>query len=54
MRIGEVKVMKLIIPFLIIGTVVTAIMWFCSKIGSDGNWYAEHMTENTPDNDPEQ
>lgn len=36
-----------------IGLAVVGIILCCSKVGVDGNWYAEHMAENTPDNDPE-
>lgn len=32
---------------------VVGIIMCCAKIGADGNWYAEHMAENAPDNDPE-
>ncbi len=33
---------------------ISVFIIYCSiKIGTDGNWYAEHMAENTPNNDPE-
>ena len=41
------------IVVVLIGIITAGIMWCCSKIGSDGNWYSEHMAENTPDNDSE-
>ena len=43
----------MIVLLWVIGVLVVFIMWCCSKIGSDGNWYTEHMAENAPDNDPE-
>lgn len=34
----------------VMGCIVVGFVWCCAKIGSDGNWYAEHMAESTPDN----
>ena len=42
--------MVIISIIVLVGLISVGIVWCCSKIGSDGNWYAEHMAESTPDN----
>ena len=41
---GALMVM-VIIGVATLGIISVGVIWCCSKIGSDGNWYAEHKAE---------
>ena len=48
---GNISMIAIIV--VVVCMTVVGIIMCCAKIGADGNWYAEHMAENAPDNDPE-